>query len=167
MGSIPVNELGRWFEREAGRLVLYVRQWLDQATAEDVVQDVFVRLMLQRRNPDNVKAWLYRATRNAALNQVRTGNRRQQREEHFVSTAPSWFEPQGATAIDIGHAEKALRELAEDEREIVMLRIWGDLTLDEIAAVMDISISSVFRKYRHGLDCLRKRMGVLCQTKID
>ena len=167
MGAIKLNDVSRWFEGEAGRLVLYARQWLDQAAAEDVVQDVFVQLMLQRRRPDHVKAWLCRAVRNAALKQRRTGDRRQRREERFAAATPSWFESPAAAAIDARHAEAALRELTEAEREIVVLRIWGGLTLVEIAGVVNASSAMVFRTYRRGLEQLRRKMGVLCQTKTN
>ncbi|MBN2506364.1 MAG: RNA polymerase sigma factor [Verrucomicrobia bacterium] len=167
MGSIEVNELGRWFEGEAGRLVLYARQWLDQAAAEDVVQDVFVQLILQRQPPHHMKAWLCRAVRNAALKHRRTGDRRQRREEHYAAATPSCFESPAAGAIDARHAETALGELPEGEREIVVLRIWGGLTFEEIAGVVNASGAMVFRSYRRGLEQLRRKMGVLCQTKTN
>ena len=51
MGSIGLQEPGRWFERESNALVLYARQWLDPSAAEDAVPDVFVNLILQKGNP--------------------------------------------------------------------------------------------------------------------
>jgi len=131
------------------------------------VQDVFVQLMLQRRSPENVKAWLYRAVRNAAYKQLRAGQRRQRREEDYAEAAPGWFEPPAAAGIDARQAEAALSGLAEAEREVVTLRIWGGLTLEEIAAVVNASTAKVFRQYRDGLEQLRKRMGVICKTKTS
>ena len=167
MGAIALSELGRWFEGEAGRLVLYARHWLDPAAAEDVVQDVFVQLMLQRQKPDHIKAWLCRAVRNAALKQRRTGGRRQRREESFAAESPSWFEPSAVATVDARYAETALAELTEEAREIVILRIWEGLTLAEIAGVVNASTAMVFRIYRRGLQQLRTKMGVLCQTKTN
>ena len=49
MPSIDPAKMGSWFDAYAGRLVLYARQWLEAQWAEDVVQDVFIRLMAQSR----------------------------------------------------------------------------------------------------------------------
>jgi len=45
MVSIEAEQLSRGFDAYASRLILYARQWLDTSEAEDVVQDVFLRLM--------------------------------------------------------------------------------------------------------------------------
>ena len=52
--------LGGWFDAYGAALVLYARQWLDRGAAEDVVQDVFVRLMAQPggQRPAHLRAWL-------------------------------------------------------------------------------------------------------------
>ena len=58
--------LGRLIDRHAPALELYARQWCD--TAEDVVQEAFVKLAGQNPAPDHPAAWLFRAVRNGALN---------------------------------------------------------------------------------------------------
>lgn len=166
MASIEAVELGRWFELEATALVFYASQWLDRGAAEDVVQDVFVILMAQGRRPDNVKAWLYRAVRNAAFKQLRGRQRREAREVGFAGVEPD-LEDRTETVLDARQAEAALASLPADEREIVTLRIWGGLTLDEIAAVVDVSTPTVFRKYRGTIEKLRQALHVLCPLKIN
>lgn len=165
MDRLKVSELGRWFEKEADGLVLYARQWLDQALAEDAVQDVFASLLRLSSKPQNMKAWLYRSVRNRALNQIRSRGRRQRREDTTAAETPSWFEPRPGEAIDARRAETALRALAEVEREIVTLRIWGGMTFEEIAATVPFSTATVLRKYRAGLAQLRKELEVSCPTK--
>ena len=165
MGSIEIHELGKWFEREADALVLYARQWLDRSAAEDVVQDSFVRLMIERVHPSNVRAWLYRAVRNAALKSVRSRDRRHRREEWVSRGGTQWFEAQAADLVDARQVEAVLRQLADEEREIVTLRIWGGLSLQEIAEVVGTSIATVFRKYRSALTHIRQRLSTPCPTK--
>lgn len=167
MDPVNVSELGRWFEKEADRLVLYARQWLDQGMAEDSVQDVFASLLLLSSKPYNMKAWLYRSVRNRALKHLRSRGRRRQREENAAAEVPWWFEPRPADAIDAREAETALRGLPAAEREVVTLRIWGGLTLEEIAAVVPFSTATVFRKYRAGLENLRDKLEVSCLTKTN
>ncbi len=51
-----------------------------------------------------------------------------------------------------------LRELPEKLREIVVLRIWSQLSFEEIAEVTAMSKTSVFRTYAEALEHLRKRL---------
>jgi RNA polymerase sigma-70 factor (ECF subfamily) len=155
-----------WFEAHAAPLVLYARQWLTGVIAEDVVQEVFVRLMSQRHPPDNVKAWLYRSVRNEAISQWRSTHRRRDRELAAASGA-RWFEPAHDDAIDAGLAAELIRQLPAEQRESLVLRIWGGLTLAEISMITGSPLSTVFHHYQQGLRAVRKQMGVTCEKKND
>src|SRR5262245_66257780 len=71
------RHLGELIDRHGPALVLYARQWC--AGPEDVVQDAFLKLLGQRRAPDDPAAWLYRVVRNAALDAAKADRRRQKR----------------------------------------------------------------------------------------
>jgi RNA polymerase sigma factor (sigma-70 family) len=157
-------ELSDWFDAHCAPLVLYARQWLDGAAAEDVVQEVYVRLMLQRMKPANVKAWLYKSVRNGAISHARSRSRRENREQATFRGKAPWFEAGGEDWLDAEAAREALQSLPPAQREAIVLRIWSDLTLKEIAQVTGSSVSTVFDQYRAGLRALRERMGVSCPT---
>ena len=156
-------QLARWFEAHGAPLVLYARQWLDVSAAEDVVQNVFVRLMLQRKAPDNVRAWLYRAVRNEAISQWRSHRRRQTRERYTASD--EWYFQPTAELLDAQAASDALRTLPEPRREIIILRIWAQMTLQEISTITGSPVSTVFHHYQEGLRAVRARMELPCKTK--
>ena len=59
----------------------------------------------------------------------------------------------------------ALDELSNEKREVVIARIWGGLTFEEIAEVAEISSSEAHRRYEAALASLRKRLGVTWLTK--
>jgi RNA polymerase sigma factor (sigma-70 family) len=141
---------------------LYARQWLGRAAAEDVVQEAFVRLMLARPRPGNVRAWLYRATRNLAVAQWRSSRRRQRREALAARDEPVFEE---SVDHDSRLAGRFLNELVHEQREVIVLRIWGQLKLAEIAAVTGLGVSSVFYHYQQGLREIRRRMGVTCPNQ--
>ena len=162
MTAIDPNEIGRWFEAEAASLVLYARQWFDLSEAEDVVQEAFVRLMQQDHRPRHVKAWLYRVVRNESMSRLRTQIRRRRREQAASELQPAYFEAKPADLLDAGIAEHVLESLVSDEREIITLRIWGGLTLEQTAGVTGLSVPTVFRKYRAALSNLRKRLEMPC-----
>ena len=163
---IDPADVSDWFEAHAAPLVLYARQWLTGAIAEDVVQEVFVRLMLERRPPDNVKAWLYRAVRNEAISQWRSSRRRRGREIE-VASDETWFEARRDESIDAQLAAGLIRDLPAEQRESVVLRIWGGLTLAEISTITGSPVSTVFHHYQQGLRAVRKQMGVTCEKKND
>jgi RNA polymerase sigma factor (sigma-70 family) len=164
---IDAAQLSEWFEAHCAPLTLYARQWLDRTAAEDVVQEVYVRLLQQHAKPANVKAWLFKAVRNEAISQSRSTLRRRKREQNAPAAREKWFESSASDLIDGAMARLAMETLPPTQREVIVLRIWGQMTLKEAAAVMGCSISTVFDQYRAGLQALRKRMGAPCKTSEE
>jgi RNA polymerase sigma-70 factor (ECF subfamily) len=162
--SIPA-QLGGWYDAHAARLVLCARQWLDQAVAEDVVQASFLRLASQPQPPTSVKAWLFTAVRNAAISEYRQQQRRSRREQAVSLNRPDWFESNPGDLIDAKAAQEALVLLPASQREIILLRIWGGLSVPEAAEVLSEPVSTLFSRYRAGLAALRQRMESSCRTK--
>lgn len=167
MGPIGAAQLGEWFEAYGRALVLYARQWLEPAPAEDVVQEVFVRLMRQRRTPASVKGWLFRSVRNAALNQLRRQRRRRKHQQRLAAEGHDWFEARPDGLIDAKLVQAAVTALTEEQREVILLRIWGGMTLQEVSEVLGQPVSTVFSRYRAGLGQIRQRMGTSCKTKSN
>jgi RNA polymerase sigma-70 factor (ECF subfamily) len=161
-GDVPLDPatLGGWFDAHGAALVLYARQWLDRGAAEDVVQEVFVRLMAQPggRRPSNERAWLYRATRNAAIGAARSLWRRGRRERDVAREHSEWFQPRPEDPIDARAAQDALQSLPAAQREIILLRLWSGMTLAEIADVTGAPLSTVHDHYRKGLAGVRRVM---------
>ena len=163
---LEAAELSGWFEAHAAPLVLYARQWLPRPAAEDVVQEVFVRLMLQSRPPANTRAWLYAAVRNAAVSQWRSSRRHEQRLQEWCG-GEEWFDPPSPDALDAEAASKAIAQLPALDREILVLRIWSGLKLAEIGRIVGIPVSTVFHHYQQSLAQVRQRMSVPCKTQSD
>jgi DNA-directed RNA polymerase specialized sigma24 family protein len=61
-----------------------------------------------------------------------------------------------AAPIESGEAEAALAALPQEQREIVVLRIWADLGFAQIAELTDAPLSSVYDRYRAALSAMRK-----------
>jgi len=142
--------LGELFDRHAAALALYARQWTP--AADDCVQEAFIELARQTATPDNPAAWLYRVVRNRALNAARGARRRTTHEQQ--AAGEHRFSGAGPTA----HLELTdlLAQLDPHAREIVVLRIWGQLSWEEIAAVVGGSKSTAQRNYVQALQQLRK-----------
>jgi len=162
MPGIDPRQLAALFERHAPALVLYARQRLAARDAEDAVQEVFVSLARQPRVPIESRAWLYKAVRQRVFGRRRARYRREKRHAASSERAPRWFETTPGQNIDAEHAQSLLEQLPLNQREAVVLRIWGHLTLEEIADVISCSTSAAHRRYHTGIETLRKQMGVTC-----
>jgi RNA polymerase sigma factor (sigma-70 family) len=140
-------------------LALYAAQWADNP--DDCVQEGLIRLAGQATWPDNAVAWLYRVVKNLALGQLRSGTRRRRHE-----TIAARLRPEGGAKADSGVDTTALavaiESLNANEREVVIAKVWGKLTLEQIAQLMGTSKSTVHRQYEAALAALRERLGVSC-----
>lgn len=152
------------------KLLLYARQWTQcQADAEDAVQCAFVRFWRAQPSagPEHYPL-LYAAVRSAALDLRRTTERRSAREAcyHDDETSPTWFEPALEKQEDAAQLESALRKLPAEQREVVVLRVWGELTFAQIAANMECSINTTSARYRYGLEALRKHLQPISHERV-
>jgi RNA polymerase sigma factor (sigma-70 family) len=142
----------------AATLVLFARQWCD--SPEDVVQDAFCKLA-SASPPDDHAAWLYRVVRNAAIDAGRSTRRRAQRER-AAARPVRWFAEPEIDGLDADAAVAALESLAPETREAIVARLWGGLTLEQIAVAAGCSVSTAHRRYEAGIAALRERLGVTC-----
>jgi RNA polymerase sigma-70 factor (ECF subfamily) len=155
--------LGQLVDEHGAALVLYARQWCD--TPEDVVQEAFVKLSLQKVPPPNPVPWLYRVVRNGALSAWRAERRRRHHEGVAAGRAAPWFEPGELSGLDAQTAAAALGDLPASQREVIIAHLWGGLTFEQFAAVAGCSSSTAHRWYLAGLAALRERLHVPCPSQ--
>jgi RNA polymerase sigma factor (sigma-70 family) len=153
------RQLGDLIDAHAATLVLYARQWC--AAPEDVVQDAYCKLAAQPRWPDDPAAWLFRVVRNAAIDAGKA-DRRRARREAAAARPERWFAEPAVDGLDAAAAVAALEALTGDQREVIVARLWGGMTLEQVAAVAGCSVSSAHRRFEAGIAALRERLGVTC-----
>lgn len=154
MPPIAPEELGRLYRRHAPALRLYARQWVDGG--EDLVHDAFVALARQMPAPARVLPWLYRVVRNAALADRRAAARRRRREA-VAGTPEAWFS-RADHRLDAAAAAHLLAELPLEQREVIVARLWGGLTFEEVAQLAGCSLPTAHRRYQAGLTELHERL---------
>jgi len=166
MGLTDPSKLSVCFNELGPALVLYARQWLSAEWAEDIVQEAFIRLMSQRREPLNIKSWLFRTVRNAAIDQLRSQQRRKKHEQHLTADRrEKWFESRVEDLLNAQEVQSSLESLPKHQREIIVLRLWAGMTLQEAAEVVGEPVSTLFSRYRSGLAAMRRYMESSCKTK--
>lgn len=155
--------LTQLLDEHGGALVLYAQQWCD--TPEDIVQEAFVQLMREKAAPRNVVGWLYRVVRNGAISASRSTARRRRHEAAAADRREPWFKPSHGQRLDAATATRALEQLPIEQRETIVARLWGGLSLEEIAKLTGSSTSTTHRRYQTGLAALRERLDVRCRKK--
>ena len=159
--------VGEMFDAHSRALLLYARQWVGRTEAEDVVQRVFVRLLSQGRMPAEARTWLFRCVRNEAIDLWRSNKRRGRREQTAASEADVWFVPRPQDALDAREAQRAMQELPDELREVVTLRLWSGLTLNEIAEVTGVAVSTVYKRYEAAIELLREKLEKPCRKTTE
>ena len=161
---LSLTRLAELFAAHAGPLGLYARQFGDDA--DDLEQEAFVRLMDGQGEPPNVRAWLATTVRHAVIDRRRAIFRRRRREASRAAAA--WFEPAPASLIDGvldgRDVTMLLTALPPRQREVVVLRLWNDLTFAEIAAVVGVSDSTAHGDFRAAIATLKQNLEARCKT---
>jgi RNA polymerase sigma-70 factor (ECF subfamily) len=125
--------------------------------AEDVLQTIFVKIVLKRHRLAKARyldAYLYRIARNEAYRFIS----KRKREKKTQEINESWL-----TAVEnnqelSGLAEKlqmALNQLKQSQREVIILKIYRQKTFLEISRLLGISQNTAASRYRYGLENLR------------
>jgi len=157
--TVEVLGWDQWLERHAPRLLLFARQQARcEADAQELVQEAVVeawRLRVDAALP--AAALVFGLIRRRAIDLARRNDRRANREMiSQETTTPEWFAPDVEDRERARLLQDALGQLPETQREVVTLKIWGELTFAEIAEALDIPANTAASRYRYALEELRK-----------
>ncbi|GAA2018612.1 SigE family RNA polymerase sigma factor [Catenulispora yoronensis] len=157
-GSHDVAELYEQHRLPLTRLAVLMLG--DTASAEDAVQEVFVKLWSRCELLENV-ASPPSYLRTAVVNRARSVQRRRKTErEHLPEFVPS-VEPAEATALlPLEHREvlEAVRALPIRQRDVLILRYWADLSEAEIARTLGITRGTVKSATSRGMQTLTRQL---------
>jgi RNA polymerase sigma-70 factor (ECF subfamily) len=141
-------------------LVLFARQWVQShADAEDIVQEAFVRFWRRQHSIKN-RALLFATVRSLGLDLHRRNARRTRREEVAVLDSESTSEPRVFETENESQRvlAEAVNRLPSEQREVVIMKIWNELTFQEIGTVLGISQNTAASRYRYALTTLKKNL---------
>jgi len=156
------DELVQLVDQHGSALRALAGQWSD--SPEDLVQEAFCRLAAQRARPRHPAAWLFQVVRNLAFEAHRRGERRRRRETMVATAESMHVDP--SKAAEARAAAELLDQLEPELREVVVMRLWAGLTLEEIAEACGVSVATVHRRYEAALKELRQRWKSPCPHPI-
>ncbi len=188
VGRLAAGDSGAFdeiFERYHQQIYNFVKkQVADAESVEDLVQEVFLRVYKSSKNFDVEKkfsSWIYKI----ALNEVKRFWKRSASRQTFSLNTPlgdeggdteraDLLEDQRVTPDVMTETElfsKNLRHLIdrlpEKQRMVVMLKVYQDLTFEEIAEICECPLSTVLSRMRYAVNKLRRWLGIEEQDGRD
>ena len=156
------RQLERWYDEHAQALFAFVLNLTrDEADTRDVLQEIFLKLARQPSLLDDARsprAFLLRMAHNLAIDQIRRRTTRQANYDRLALEPVELFEAAPDDQAFRDQLATALAELPPDQRAVVHLKLWEEMTFEEIAATLDIPPNTAASRYRYGLDKLRDRL---------
>jgi RNA polymerase sigma-70 factor (ECF subfamily) len=141
----------------------------DESETRDVMQEIFVRLAKTPGLLDSVvtrRPFLFRMAHRLVIDRYRCEQTRQEYNDRAGEERESFTRPEPA-AVDAAWLQKVLASsldgLPQEQRAVVILKVWEEMPFAEIAAVLDISANTAASRYRYALDKLREELRPLQQ----
>ncbi|HRD02443.1 MAG TPA: sigma-70 family RNA polymerase sigma factor [Candidatus Saccharicenans sp.] len=163
-------KLDELYDRYGEKLYHYLTIRLASADdAEDVLQEVFLRLArysIRWKFIRNEEPYVFRLARNEANRFLKRKHQNQINPENAPALARVIHDSLVIDCPDRSDKESlslALARLPEEQRQVIVLKFFEELTLKEIAAVCGLSLNTVASRYRYGLSKLKS----LLEAKDD
>jgi RNA polymerase sigma-70 factor (ECF subfamily) len=131
----------------------------NEADTRDLLQEVFVRIA-RRSNLDGVgdpRRFLLRLAHNLAVDMIRRRTARERRQDGYAADQKTLFAPVDDADRAAFEAElsRALAALPVEQQAVVHLKLWEEMTFEEVAEALEISPNTAASRYRYGIDKLR------------
>jgi len=157
-----VEMLGVLFDRYQSPLFnFYCKLTGDRSASEDLVQEVFYRILKYRKSYQSgmsFRSWMYQIARNARLDQARRQKPDAELEDESASSRMSAFTAGDAVEHDqeVELLPRALMQLAEEKREVLVLSRFQNLKYEEIAQTIGVEVGAVKVRVHRALNELRE-----------
>ena len=160
-----------WLDAYGSRLLLYARQQCrTESDAEDVMQEALMQLVRVVESgefkgvAEQWPSYVYTAIRHLAMDRGRKEEVRRGYEEKVKASmeessddAP-WLTSAADDEYLRGRIEALLRNIPQEFAEVIILKIWGEQTFQQIADATGTPLSTITSRYRYGLQAMRREL---------
>jgi len=147
------------FGRMYGAAKLILR---DQYGAEDAVQEALLlawRHVATIRDPDAWDVWMYRLTVRVCYRLARARGAREVHELHVRLDRPAHVTDFAVALAERDRIMAALTDLPLEQRAVIVLHFYLDLSMVQAAAVLDVPVGTAKSRLHRGLESLRASLG--------
>ena len=135
---------------------LLLAQTGDPDTASDLLQETFLALLDKGRGVRNVRS--PRVYLLGVAHHLASRGRHRRRREVPLEESDLGAAPSGAPLTTV-QVQRALAALPPEQAEVVVLKVWHDLTFREIGEALNLSPDTAASRYRYALGKLRRLLG--------
>jgi RNA polymerase sigma-70 factor, ECF subfamily len=151
------------WEQFGSRLLLFARQFAPcPHDAEDLVQETFIRYWnIAKKNPGTTPELMFTLLRRLAIDQARRKQRRERREilaVEWLQDGPPAFSSALEDLEKWSAVEPELAQLPPAQKEVLVLKVWGEMTFEQIGRILEISPNTAASRYRYAMEQLRKKL---------
>jgi len=156
-----IDKLGLLFDKYHRVLyAFFVRMTNSKATSEDLVQEVFLRMLKYRytfRGEGKFTNWMFHIARNAQIDFLKKQGKETPVDDEALETASEDMLPHEAIEHHQNHLllQKALDQLSHEKREVLILSRFHDMKYNDIAALMQCQVGTVKARVHRALAELR------------
>jgi len=160
--SPPESRWQRWLDSHAERFFLYAQQLTrSESDAKDVLQDALTESWSKSGGEIPNRGLVLATIRRRAIDLGRSIDRRSRREQSFAAYTSPMFVADYAAGDTGDHLATAIQRLPDHLREVLILRIWEDMSFPAIGKLAGIPQPTATSRYRYALERLRE-----CLTEL-
>jgi len=155
---MPLEELKDYINQTGSALSAYIFRLVRQKEiCEEIFQETWLKVVAHLEDYDAskpFKPWLFTIARNLCLNHLKKEKNNKEKETNYgLTRKDEWLD--GLNSHE-EHLVECLDRLSSRHREVVMLRFFHDMNLEDISRVMQLPLGTVNSRLHRGLKQLRK-----------
>jgi len=156
--SSKTSDWTDWLVKYGPQLLLFARtQARCEEDAEDLLQEAVTESAGKNEGNTPDLPLVYATIRRRAIDLARKNDRRSAREEIAIEESGAcWFDNTIEQKEIAEVIDQAIKKIPRKFREVVMLKIWSELTFSQIAETLDIPLNTAASRYRYGLEILKR-----------
>ncbi|WP_029906832.1 RNA polymerase sigma-70 factor [Prevotella sp. 10(H)] len=157
------NAYREMFDKYYSPLCEYASQFIPDADAEELVQDLMLYIWEEREHlviGSSLKSYLFVAVKNRSFNAIRRQQYKKKVHSLLYEKLKEQFEDPDYYMVDelANKIQNAVNELPHNYRETFEMSRFGELTNAQIAAMLDISVKTVEYRITQSLKILRSKL---------
>ncbi|WP_375752182.1 sigma-70 family RNA polymerase sigma factor [Vibrio sp. HN007] len=166
-GAFPCA-MRAWSQHEQALLHWLLKETHDKELSQDLLQEVFVKVMQQRESfcsVENTKAWMFRVAQNLLIDQIR-----KDRYHPLDEQSDSEDEEPQYDAIDLlalSCLPRVISELEQSSREVITACDLQGMNQQDYAIQHGLSLPAVKSRLRRAREKLKQQIEVSCKVKLD